>query len=266
MCDAEDPVLHETATKAGRNWTQTDGMVPMTADQSGVSLAFYQDIFDTGENSKMAVDIYSTPGNRAVLNIYGGKVVDDGNGVTLFEGLTTGVWYRLDVRFTKADEAEDFGNLYSVAVSDTQGTVDTADDVEVFRDDAVRTKNDAVMPDMSAINIVCGLGIPTRPRPTTFIDDIELFGREERMAGDVNHDGWVDDDDLSILLANWGGESGEWTLGELSGTIPVDDDDLSLLLANWTGPEPSGAAVPEPCTILLLGSGAALLVGRIRRR
>jgi hypothetical protein len=55
-----------------------------------------------------------------------------------------------------------------------------------------------------------------------------------RVSGDANRDGRVDDDDLSLLLANWGQET-DWAHGELSGQTPVNDHDLSLLLAYWTG-------------------------------
>ncbi len=57
---------------------------------------------------------------------------------------------------------------------------------------------------------------------------------ETQIMGDINLDGEVDDDDLALLLANWG--TGEhWSTGDLNGDNTVDDDDLSLLLANWGG-------------------------------
>ena len=79
------------------------------------------------------------------------------------------------------------------------------------------------------------------------------------LAGDVDGDGDVDDDDLSLVLANWGQDT-DRAHGELSGTPPVNDDDLSLLLASWTG----AAAVPEPATIAMLI--AAPVLWRLRRR
>ena len=86
-------------------------------------------------------------------------------------------------------------------------------------------------------------------------------------VGDANLDGVVDDRDLSLLLANWGqdvtGEpDGGWGKGEFNGIAPVQDADLSLLLANWTG---TGAAVPEPATLMLLGVGGAALIRRRSR-
>jgi len=79
------------------------------------------------------------------------------------------------------------------------------------------------------------------------------------LAGDADDDGDVDDDDLSLLLANWGQDT-DWNHGEFSGVPPVDDDDLSLLLANWTGP--LSRAVPEPATIGLVGLGLPALLRR----
>ena len=81
--------------------------------------------------------------------------------------------------------------------------------------------------------------------------------------GDANLDGVVNDDDLSLVLANWnqdvtGDPDSGWGRGEFSGVAPVNDSDLSLLLANWTG----GSQVPEPTTLGLLSVGALVLAWR----
>jgi len=87
------------------------------------------------------------------------------------------------------------------------------------------------------------------------------------MGGDANIDGFVDDDDLSILLANWEQDAGTittWALGDFTADTDVDDDDLSVLLGNWAGPAPGGAPMPEPASIALLTLGALTLARRRR--
>ena len=76
--------------------------------------------------------------------------------------------------------------------------------------------------------------------------------------GDANLDGLVNDDDLSLLLANWGQDT-DWAHGEFSGASPVNDDDLSLLLANWTG-GPDSIGIPEPAMLSSLAATAMLLL------
>ena len=78
-------------------------------------------------------------------------------------------------------------------------------------------------------------------------------------AGDANVDGGVNDDDLSLLLSNWGANPG-WSGGDFNADRAVNDDDLSLLLSNWDG---GSTVIPEPATIAMLVLGA---VGLVRRR
>ena len=87
----------------------------------------------------------------------------------------------------------------------------------------------------------------------------------ERLVGDANLDGVVNDADLSLLLASWnqdrtGDPDGGWGNGEFDGTAPVQDADLSLLLANWTG----AGAVPEPATLTVLALGGLAVLRRRR--
>jgi len=88
------------------------------------------------------------------------------------------------------------------------------------------------------------------------------------MPGDANTNGFVDDDDLAILLANWEQDAGTittWALGDFTADTNVDDDDLAVLLANWTGPPPpGGAAAPEPATLSLLALGGLAVMRRRR--
>ena len=91
-------------------------------------------------------------------------------------------------------------------------------------------------------------------------DLTDLLDNTPALAGDADGDGFVDDDDLSLLLANWGRDVG-WEHGNFNGDGIVDDDDLSLLLANWTG----GGPVPEPCALAAMSTALWALFIRRRR-
>ena len=95
---------------------------------------------------------------------------------------------------------------------------------------------------------------------------------------DLNDNGFVDFEDLTILLANWnqdvGSEQGNIVLPE---DTVVNFEDLTVLLDDWTGPGPAASpeaalgasAVPEPSTFLLAAIamlGALLRMPRFRPR
>ena len=100
------------------------------------------------------------------------------------------------------------------------------------------------------------------------------------MLSDLNSNGFVDFEDLTILLANWNKDVAV-ELGNLvePDITVVNFDDLTVLLADWTGPGPGASpqdalgaeAVPEPSSLALLIAALFSLSGmgsmrRCRRR
>jgi formylglycine-generating enzyme required for sulfatase activity len=77
--------------------------------------------------------------------------------------------------------------------------------------------------------------------------------------GDVNGDGKVDINDLTVVLANYGKTGCTWPQGCMDGDPAgtVDINDLTIVLANYGATAGSGlAAVPEPSALVLIGLGA----------
>ncbi|MCH8046848.1 MAG: PEP-CTERM sorting domain-containing protein [Planctomycetes bacterium] len=107
-----------------------------------------------------------------------------------------------------------------------------------------------------------------------WVDDLSYTTLALALASDLNNNGFVDFEDLTILLANWNKDVGadDGNLVEPLVSV-VNFADLTVLLADWTGPGPAGSpeaalgeeAVPEPSS-LLLGVMATLGLSFYRRR
>jgi len=61
--------------------------------------------------------------------------------------------------------------------------------------------------------------------------EVTYLPPDNGIPEDLNDDGVVNGQDLSIVLSNWGGSG----LGDLDGNGRVEGADLTLVLAAWTG-------------------------------
>ena len=84
------------------------------------------------------------------------------------------------------------------------------------------------------------------------------------LAGDVNRDGWVAGNDLSIVIDNWGQSGLGRTGGDLNDNGVVDGPDYTEVLSYWNPPPPEPTGIPEPATLGLLVVGGLALLRRRR--
>ena len=83
------------------------------------------------------------------------------------------------------------------------------------------------------------------------------------LPGDVDGDGFVGGDDLTIVLSNWGLDGQTREQGDLTGDGFIGGDDYSEVLSYWgTGTQAQVTAVPEPATLALLVFGGLILLKR----
>ena len=94
------------------------------------------------------------------------------------------------------------------------------------------------------------------------------------LPGDVDGNLFVCEEDLSIIINNWGLSGATREQGDLSGNHIVDGPDYTEVLSHWGNgipPEPSElpeaiAAMPEPATVWMMILAGAILARRKRKQ
>lgn len=98
----------------------------------------------------------------------------------------------------------------------------------------------------------------------------------QELLGDANLDGIVNGADITAVLNHFGNPTNSWSQGNFDGGPTIDLTDLSYVLNNFglTNPNASAApgtfggnptATPEPTSLAVLASGAAMLLSRRRK-
>jgi hypothetical protein len=108
-----------------------------------------------------------------------------------------------------------------------------------------------------------------------FITPLETYSLawSAPLLGDVNWDGTVDIQDLSVLTNHWQTNQRSVFNGDVNGDGFVDIQDLSIVTNNWQSnmaslsltPAFAAAAVPEPAGLACLAAGSGFLLWRRRR-
>jgi hypothetical protein len=91
------------------------------------------------------------------------------------------------------------------------------------------------------------------------------FPEPEKLAGDANDDGHVDDKDASILGAHWMSTGAHWNDGDFNRDHVVNDTDAAILAAHWGQTGAEAANVPEPTSVAILLGGLLPLLAARRR-
>ncbi|MEM1444422.1 MAG: PEP-CTERM sorting domain-containing protein [Planctomycetota bacterium] len=106
------------------------------------------------------------------------------------------------------------------------------------------------------------------------IDELEgtvVVLAETGLLGDYNDSGTVEQNDLNLVLTNWGTPR-PFTdpSGQPFNTLTVDQEELNRVLTNWgstsAGPDFTGFAVPEPGTATVAAAFLGVAAGLRRRR
>ncbi len=160
------------------------------------------------------------------------------------------------------------GEVISSSVLDLRENGKTADNL--WSTHSVSAAAPAGTVDIRVAGIINNLTTnPAGGAQSAFWDDFSLMAAVDPglLAGDFDGNGSVGNGDLTLLLANWGGDvppvPAGWVGSQPTGP-GVGNDELTALLATWGQSQSSAVSVPEPASVLFVMTGLAVAAARRR--
>jgi hypothetical protein len=242
----------------------------MRYDSFSSDAAFFSNK-DWTSGSNTGINLAFNPNNTLDVNTKADAGVR--SDVHPFEALEPEVWQNIVLTVDRDGATNIFvdGTLFGQIANSSQGSLDGAFDWVLLNDgtgsyDFGSTTTGLQIDEFAAWNRLLTL------------DEISTLSvhpiSTPTLPADLTNNGFVDFQDLTILLANWNKPGATAAEGNLvkEDTTSVDFADLTTLLADWTGPAPGGApeadlnaeAVPEPSSSVL-ALWAALGLSLFRR-
>jgi hypothetical protein len=279
------------------------GTLRIAGESSDAALTYNTQPADQPLVSAGRIELVSSNGRQAMLQLPGGHLENLATGVISLSGGMDDVWLytshvenhglfsgqgslngsfrqtptgslQLDISGTTAGEEYDVLDVTTTADLDGQLIVDVLDGFEPADTDQfhiLRRSNGSGEFDAVQVSGAPGYAFSVDYRSNgVFLN----FRQDGVLQGDYNNSGLVEQGDLDFVLSFWGTQGRTpigWT-NDLPDSI-IDQNELDRVLANWGKTQPvaaiSPAGVPEPSAAVLLLLAVVTLLGvptAMRRR